>query len=111
MTRALVGTPSLVRLALRRDRIRLSVWILAILGIVYFSATAVPEVYGTPEAIRGYQQTVGTSPAAIAMSGPPVALDTLGGILVYETSVTALIAVSLMAIFLVVRHTRGDEEE
>jgi ABC-2 type transport system permease protein len=111
MTRALVGTPSLVRLALRRDRIRLSVWILAILGIVYFSTTAVPEVYGTPEAIRGYQQTVGTSPAAIAMSGPPVALDTLGGILVYETSVTALIAVSLMAIFLVVRHTRGDEED
>lgn len=111
MTRPLTGTPSLVRLILRRDRIRLPVWILAILGIVYFSSAAVPDVYGSPEAIRAYQQTVGTSPAAIAMSGPPVALDTLGGILVYETSVTALIAVSLMAIFLVVRHTRADEEE
>ena len=54
MTHPLTGTPSLVRLVLRRDRIRLSIWILAILGIVYFSTAAVPDVYGSPEAIRGY---------------------------------------------------------
>ncbi|HET6627829.1 MAG TPA: hypothetical protein VFG63_15670 [Nocardioidaceae bacterium] len=111
MSHTLTGTGTLVRLILRRDRIRLPIWVLAIIGVVYSSATVVPETYSTPEQIQAYQDTMGTSPAAIAMSGPPVALDTLGGILVYETAVTALVAVALMAVFLVVRHTRGEEEE
>ena len=111
MTAALTGTGSLVRLILRRDRIRLPIWVLAIVGIVYASAGAVSQTYATPEEIDGYASTMGTSPAAIAMAGPPVALNTIGGIVVNETAITALVGVALMAIFLVVRHTRTEEEE
>ena len=46
----------------------------------------------------------------MATSGPPVALDQIGGIVVFETSLTVLIGVALMAAFTVVRHTRADEE-
>jgi ABC-2 type transport system permease protein len=106
----LTGTGTLVRLVLRLDRVRIPVWILGITGIVLASAQAVGRAYQTPEQIRAYADTMGTSPAAIAMAGPPFALDTVGGILVYETSVTALVAVALMAVFLVVRHTRTEEE-
>ena len=111
MTGALTGTGSLLRLILRRDRVRLPIWLLAITGMVYASAGAVSETYSTPAQIQGYASTMGSSPAAIAMAGPPVALDTIGGIVVNETALTALVAVALMAIFVMVRHTRTDEEE
>jgi ABC-2 type transport system permease protein len=105
------GTGALVRLVLRRDRIRLPVWIVALTGLVLLSALAVADAYPTTAAREAYATTIGSSPTAIAMAGPPVALTTLGGILVYETSMTALLGVALMAVFLVVRHTRADEEE
>ena len=44
------------------------------------------------------------------MSGPPTALDTIGGITVFEVTATAMIGVALMAMFLTIRHTRTDEE-
>jgi ABC-2 type transport system permease protein len=107
----LAGTGPLVRLVLRRDRVRLPIWVLAIVGIVYASTAAVADAYTTPAQIQSYADTMGNSPAAVAMSGPPVALTTVGGIVVYETALTALVGVALMAIFLVVRHLRTEEEE
>ena len=106
----LTGTWSLVRFVLRRDRIRLPVWLFAIIGITYASAAAVASTYDTPTEIASYGNNIGSSPAGIAMGGPPVALDTQGGILVYETALTAFIGVALLAAFTVVRHTRAEEE-
>jgi ABC-2 type transport system permease protein len=110
MTTALTGTGVMVRLILRRDRLRLPIWLLAIIGLVYVSAGAVQGLYDTPEAQATYARTVGNSGASIAMNGPPVALDTIGGITVFEVSATAIVGTALMAIFLVIRHTRADEE-
>jgi ABC-2 type transport system permease protein len=108
--RSFLGTPQLVRFVLRRDRIRLPVWILALVGLTYATVAAAARTYGTPDAIASYARNLGASPATIAMAGPPYALDTLGGILVYESSLTALVGVALMAAFTVVRHTRAEEE-
>ena len=107
---ALTGTPSLVRLALRTDRIRLTVWVLALVGITGASARAVASTYDTPAEIASYSRNLGSSPATVAMSGPPFALDQIGGIVVFETSLTVLVGVALMAALTVVRHTRADEE-
>lgn len=104
------GMMSLVRLILRRDRIVLPVWVLALVGITYATAEAVVGTYSTPAEIASYGRNLGSSPATIAMAGPPIALDTFAGIVVYETSLTVLIGVALMAIFTVVRHTRAEEE-
>ena len=109
MTR-FVGTLTLVRLILRRDRRRLPVWWLAQVGLVGVSAVSVQGLYDTPQARAAYAATVGTSGASISMSGPPVALDTIGGITVFEVATTAVIGVALMAVFLTLRHTRTDEE-
>jgi ABC-2 type transport system permease protein len=106
----LTGTLPLVRLVLRRDRVRLPVWLLSILGVVYASAGVVQQQYGEQASLDRYAQTMGNSPAVIAMSGPPTALHTLGGATIYEINVTVMIAVALMAVFLVVRHTRAEEE-
>jgi ABC-2 type transport system permease protein len=106
----LTGLGSMIRLVLRRDRVRLPVWLLAIVGLVYVSGGAVQGVYDTQQAITAYQATVGSSAASIALSGPPTALDTIAGITIFEINTTAIVAVALMAIFLVVRHTRAEEE-
>ncbi len=109
--RAFHGVGPLIRFALRRDRIFLPVWILAIVAITYASTAAVRRTYDTPREIASYAINIGESPASVAMNGPAVSLNEIGGILVYETSLTALLGVALMAVFTVVRHTRKEEDE
>lgn len=107
---AFTGVVPLVRFVLRRDRIYLPAWILSIVTVVWVSAAAVRRTYDTPVEITSYAVNVGGSPASVALGGPPVALNQVGGILIYETSLTALLGVALMAIFTVVRHTRREED-
>src|SRR5690606_7226694 len=106
----LTGTSQLVRLFLRLDRLRIPLWLLGIAGIVAASASAVQGVYDTSAARAAYAATVENSAAAIVMSGPPQALDTVGGITLFEVNLTAAVGASLMAIFLTIRHTRSEEE-
>ncbi len=104
------GTTTLVRLILRRDRIRLPVWLVSIIGLLGVSANAVQSVYATPRDRLIYAETVGNSTGSVALAGPPVGLRTIGGVTVFETSVSGLVAIALMAVFLTVRHTRAEEE-
>jgi len=47
----LTGTPQLIRLILRRDRIRISVWIAGIALLGYVSAASVKSLFPTQAAI------------------------------------------------------------
>ncbi|HEU5455041.1 MAG TPA: hypothetical protein VFU85_05090 [Nocardioides sp.] len=109
-TSAFIGTGHLTRLILRRDRLRLPIWIVSLTAVTGLSASAVIDVYGTPEQIAAYAATVGDSATSDMMNGRPDALNTIGGIVAYETTMTALVVVALMVSFLVVRHTRAEEE-
>lgn len=110
--KAFVGTVRLVRLVLRRDRIRLPAWIVSLVGLVGFSATQVKSLYGTPATISGYVSTASGNPALVMFSGPGYGFDrpTVGAILVNETSLWMAVGCALMSVFLVVRHTRAEEE-
>ncbi|WP_372728140.1 ABC transporter permease [Nocardioides sp.] len=103
------GTWQLTRLILRRDRIRLPIWIVSLGALTGATALLVPGLYTTPEAVAGYAR-VADSAATRLLSGRPDGLDNVGAITSYEVSVTGLIAIALMVIFLVVRHTRAEEE-
>ena len=65
----LAGTGSLVRLVLRRDRVRLPVWLVAVLGLVYASVAAVQEVYGSVAQRAAYAATIGSSQATNSFIG------------------------------------------
>lgn len=104
------GTGSLVRLALRRDRVRIPVWVVGIVGVLYLSARSVGGLYETQAQIDAYADVVGQSPATVAIAGPVLGLRTLPGIVMYETYLTAIVAVSIMAVLMVSRHTRAEEE-
>lgn len=107
---SVTGVGHLLRLILRRDRVRLPLWLVGLGGSIVASALAVPPLYDTPEKVAGYARTVGTSPVSYLMSGRQAGLDTLGGIVANEISQVAQLGVCLMVVFLVVRHTRAEEE-
>lgn len=104
------GAGAMLRLALRRDRVRAPVWVLALTGLLGASVTSVSGLYPGEAERRVYAATVGESPVAIVMGGPGLGLPALGAIVVFEVAVTAYVAVGLMSVLAVVRHTRAEEE-
>ena len=105
------GTGVLARLAARRDRVRLPLWVLAVGGITYVAGSQMGRTFPTQASIDAYARTAATSPALVAMSGPPLGLDTLPGIVLNKIEMVTVLGVSLMALLTVVRHTRAEEEE
>lgn len=101
---------ALARLAMRRDRIGLSAWVLLAVSLASGPASSIKEVYASGEKQREYAETIGTNPAAAVFSGPSYGTDGLGGIIVKETAVWVLLLVVLTSIMLVVRYTRTEEE-
>lgn len=106
----LTGTATLIRLNLRRDRIWLTVWVVALAGLVLLAARAFEGLYPTQADLDSYAQTSGSSPAAVALNGPARALDTFGGAMVFEIGGYLAIAVALMNVFMIGRSTRAEEE-
>jgi len=106
------GLGELVRLVLRRDRVRLPVWLLALGGVTAASASSLRPLYPTQQSIDDYARLFGDNPALIAFAGPGHGFDdpNLGVILVNETQLWACIGAALMSIFLVNRHTRMEED-
>lgn len=108
----LTGSRSLARFVLRRDRLRLTLWIGVVAGITVASAASLPPVYPDQAAIDSYVALFADNPALVAFGGPGYGFDdpNIGVILVNETQLWGSIAVALMAIFLVNRHTRAEED-
>ncbi|PSL52560.1 ABC-2 type transport system permease protein [Saccharothrix carnea] len=106
----MTGLGSLVRLALRRDRLLLAVWVIGLVGITLATASTVGELYGSPESRQQLGGTAGSNPAFLAMLGPLYDASTTGGVLAWRWGVFGALLVGLMAMFLVTRHTRAEEE-
>ncbi|MGW2151384.1 hypothetical protein ACWCOT_44275 [Nonomuraea bangladeshensis] len=66
----MTGTPALVRLALRRDRVALPVWIVVISGVIVVSAAAIAELYPQAGQRIALGLTIGATPALQALTGP-----------------------------------------
>jgi ABC-2 type transport system permease protein len=107
----LAGTGALVRFALLRDRVRLSIWVGGLTLYTVLVAASFPGIY-PEEADRQARAMLIDSPGAVAMSGPGIGLDdyTFGAMMTNEMLGLTVVAVALMSIFTVVRHTRADEE-
>lgn len=109
-THPFVGAGTMARSILRRNRLWLAVWLLALAALPLLTVPSLESLYPTQAALESYARTAGSSPAAIAMNGPGHAVHTLGGVAVFEVGGYLLIAVILMNIFTVGRNTRAEEE-
>lgn len=110
--RASHATLRLVRVILRRDRLRLGLWIGLLGGVIVVSAASLPPLYPDQRAIDEYAALFRDNPALVAFAGPGYGFDrpNLGVILVNETQLWGMIGMALMALFLTVRHTRAEED-
>ncbi|WP_341715877.1 anibiotic ABC transporter [Micromonospora sp. FIMYZ51] len=106
---AFTGTFRLVRLALRRDRVRLAIWVLGTPLIGYALAESVAGLYPDQQTRIGYAETAVTSVVARAFNGPIASIE-LGAVVVTESYLTLALLAALFSTFAVIRHTRQNEE-
>ncbi len=106
------GLGRLVRLVLRRDRVRASVWFAGIVGLVVATGFSIVGLYDTQIELDQYGSLVRGNAALIVQAGPGYGLDdpTTGAVMMNEVGIWTIIAVSLMSVFMTVRHTRTEEE-
>ena len=107
---SLVGTGALMRLALRRDRVRLAVWVVVIVGVVIVFAGAIAELYPDEASRRQLGASVAANPAFSALLGPLQDPLSIGGLVTWRMSFLPMVLVPLMALQTVTRHTRAEEE-
>src|SRR6185437_2130037 len=107
----LTGVPSLLRLALRRDRIRLSIWIAVLPLMMVYAPNAVKLAY-PEDAQRLARVNLLKTPAGMMLGGPMFGRNEtdLGVMMANELVLTLIVAASILAITSVIRHTRAEEE-
>ncbi|HYK29067.1 MAG TPA: ABC transporter permease [Streptosporangiaceae bacterium] len=106
---SLAGTGELARFAMRRDRILLVVWIYALTAIAGSGGFGLKLIYKTPADRASLAGAVRSDPALAFIYGQ-LHGSSLGALAAWRYLAYAALAAALMSIFLVVRHTRADEE-
>lgn len=100
----------MVHFILRRNWLRMLIWLVALAGMVVLVIDSQRELFPTQEAREAYAQ-IANNPAVAALTGLPYAASTLGGILNIKIWMTIAVALSFAVIFLVTRNGRTEEEE
>src|SRR3569833_2712363 len=100
MTTELTGTVALTRFILRRDWIRIIVWVAAIATVELLTAWSTTRVYSTQADLSRAAAASHGNPAALVLTGLDQGLDTIGGQVSFLIGATGLVAVALMAVFM-----------
>ncbi len=108
-TGALTGTGTLLRLGLRRERIPLASWILAVTVVAISTVSAISTLYPDEATRAALASGIAANPAFLVITGP-VYDTSVGGVTAWRIGVIGGVLVSLMAIFTMVRRTRAEEE-
>jgi ABC-2 type transport system permease protein len=105
----LTGTSAFVRLALRRDRAMLASWIYILAGLIAGTAYGFKKLYPTQAGRAEFAAVASQNPALLALYGPLYG-DSIGSLTAWRYGAFAAVGAGLMSVFVVVRHTRADEE-
>lgn len=105
-----VGTGVLVRLVLRRDRIRLPVGLAVFVVMAASAAAATAGLYPTPAARVQAADSFNHAQSLVALYGRVYDPTSIGALAMVKLGGIGAVFVAVLAILLVVRHTRADEE-
>ncbi|HTU74052.1 MAG TPA: ABC transporter permease [Trebonia sp.] len=106
---SLAGTSALAKFALRRDRIMLPAWAYVIVIGVCSNAYTFARLYKTAASRASLATTSNSNPALLFLYGR-LNGDSVGALTAWRYGVWAALFAALMTVFLVIRHTRADEE-
>lgn len=110
MTEGGRGTLALLRAGLRRDRLLLPVWIgLQVLMVAVSSFTMV-DLYPDVASRTAAAHVINSSPALVALYGPILNEESLGELSMSKMTVVYAMVVMGLALVIVRRHTRTEEE-
>jgi ABC-2 type transport system permease protein len=104
------GTLALIQFILRRDRIRIVVWIGSIVVLAALTVAGIKGLFPTQAALDQTASATQHNAAAIAFNGPAQGLNTVGGQVAFQFGAGGMVIVALMSLFMVGRLTRGEEE-
>ena len=104
------GTLPLVRLALRRDRILLPAWIMGFAGMAGFSASATMGLYPGESQRVAAAEAVNSTSALVALYGRINDPTSLGELSLFKLTAFGAALTAVLMVFIVIRHTRADEE-
>ena len=106
----MTGTWALYRHFLCRDRWHLLWWSVGLTVLYWSQALSVRDLDATQAEFDAAARAMESNAAFVAMAGPARALNTIGGQVAWQASAFGAILAGLMAMFLIGRHTRVEEE-
>ncbi len=106
---ATTGFGIMVRFILRRNWLRMLIWLIVLAGMIVLVYQSQAELFPT-QADRDQYAQIANTPAIAALTGLPYAAATLGGILNIKIWMTIAVALSFAVIFMVTRNGRAEEE-
>ncbi|MET9292779.1 ABC transporter permease [Streptomyces sp. NPDC003077] len=105
----LAGTASLLRLALRRDRLMIPAWVLVMGFSLVSVGSSLQALYDTDAKRAELAHSMAGNGSLRALYGP-VFSDSLGGLVAWRVGGFAAVLAGVMSLLIVVRHTREEEE-
>jgi ABC-2 type transport system permease protein len=100
----------MVRFTLRRNRVRLPVWFVVIVGLFAYVGDYYKGLFTTQQALDDFAKLSNT-PGIKALTGLAAAPATLGGAVWTKIWMTCAVTLALGVVFLVTRNGRADEEQ
>ncbi|MFE9424109.1 ABC transporter permease [Kitasatospora sp. NPDC006697] len=104
------GTRDLIKLYVRRDRVKLPLGLLIMVGIVASNVSGFAKLYTTAKERMDFANGVNGNAAQLFMYGPVVRTDSLGGLVAWRSAALGGLIIGLISLFAVIRHSRGEEE-
>lgn len=106
----LTGTWHLIRLALRRDRIVLPIWLLVLALAPAGTVGAYEQLYPTQVEREALTASMGNNPSIALLYGPAFDLSTAGGFTAWRFGTLLPLFLALVCVFTMTRHTRQEED-
>jgi ABC-2 type transport system permease protein len=106
----MTGLGTLLRFFLRRERVRIPVYVFLLTALIASTAAQSEQLYPTAASRAEYVATVKGNPGLIAMVGPAHGVETVGGDTAWQWGAFGAVVAALMSMFIVGRHTRGEEQ-
>ena len=100
----------MARLAFRADRIRFFAWTLGAAIVVISTASSFESLYKTVGQRLDFATSIAGNATFELLYGPAFDLSTTGGLTAWRIGGGAGVITALMSVFMVVRHTRAEEE-
>jgi len=105
----LTGTWTMIKLDLRRERVPLLVWVLGISAVAASTFSTIAALYPNEADRAALVASIAVNPAFLAITGP-INGTSIGAVSAWRVGAVGTSLIGLMAIFIVIRRTRADEE-